>query len=188
MNVSNNKRFQETEKRIQNCVLDLIDQDPDTQLTVSAICEVLSINRSSFYIHHKSVQSVLDSILARFHKEQMDLCSSGCELSAASPLSVTMQTTVKYLVRHQSFYCYYAKYSNSAFLYGQYIQELLKLLSPSVPLLHDLSELQIAYLGEFIQGGVISMLKRWLENNREDSCQEIVDLFTSVISSLDGRL
>ncbi len=187
MNRSKNLRFQKTERRIQDCALNFLEKNPDSTLTVSAICDELSINRSSFYIHHKNIQSVLDAIQSRFHEEHLAQLRREDVISSPSPLSAALKSFIQFFADHQCFYRYYAKNNENALLIGRNTRECLDALFPAGRSHSDLSDLQISYLGEFIQAGAFAVMKRWFNSSGTDSIDDITDLFVKVVRPLEDR-
>ncbi|MCR5089112.1 MAG: TetR/AcrR family transcriptional regulator [Oscillospiraceae bacterium] len=188
MNRSNNLRFQKTEQRILDCAVHLLETEPDSVLTVSAVCEELSINRSSFYIHHRSIQSVLDAIQTRYHAEHLEQLARENVLSEESPTAAAIRLCIDFILERHSFYAYYAKYSGNHSLLGQHSLECLELLTPGIQSCFALSDSQLAYLGEFIQGGIVAVMKRSLSGSREDSAEEIGELFAAIIRPLEEQV
>ena len=51
MNQKYNRRFQDTEDRIENVFFTLLSQKPFSKITVRELCEKSGISRTSFYSH-----------------------------------------------------------------------------------------------------------------------------------------
>ncbi|MCR5089113.1 MAG: TetR/AcrR family transcriptional regulator [Oscillospiraceae bacterium] len=186
MNKANNIRFQRTERRIQDFVLGFLEENPDARLTVSDICDGLSINRSSFYIHHKDLQSVLDAVQIRLHREHMEQLKEEDVLSSPAPISAAFRLFFLHVADHYSFYRYYVKNTENPGLIGQHWREATSCLMSLKPSFFELSEVQLSYLGEFIQAGVFAVIQRWLSGSREDSIEEVTELFDIIMKPLDS--
>jgi len=61
MNVKNNKRHQETMDNINNAFVSLLQDNELSKITVSGICKVADINRSTFYEKYDDVSALADS-------------------------------------------------------------------------------------------------------------------------------
>ncbi|MCR5089096.1 MAG: TetR family transcriptional regulator C-terminal domain-containing protein [Oscillospiraceae bacterium] len=182
MNRPNNKRFQKTENRLIEHTLELIEQYPDRPLTVTAICEALSVNRTSFYLHHKSVQSVLDAVMRQVREEFL----RECQADDAS-LSAAVRRSFLFASRHQSFFRYYIRFSENPDLGRQYLWECLDTLVSSLPDRNEMTELQFSYLSEFVQSGMSSVISCWLSSDDRASLDEIVDLFTRLLRRMEAK-
>ncbi|MCR5089111.1 MAG: hypothetical protein K6C08_06335 [Oscillospiraceae bacterium] len=189
MNRSNNRRFQRTERLLQDRVLELVEADPDTGLTVDAICGDLPINRSSFYIHHRNIQSILDAILTRLfdeHIEQLHM-REGILLQDA-PVSSALLLSARFIQEHKGFFRYCSAFSENTELGNQYAQRYYALLSPSFQAGLGLTELQLSVLGEFLKAGAAAVTERWLKNSDDDSLDEITGFFMSVSEALEKQI
>ena len=62
MNVKNNQRFQETERKIKNAFLDLLGTRALDDVTVGDICAAAAVNRSTFYAHYDSAEALLEAM------------------------------------------------------------------------------------------------------------------------------
>ena len=62
MNVKNNRRFQETERKIKSAFLDLLSIHALDDITVGDICFAAAINRSTFYAHYDSADALLEAM------------------------------------------------------------------------------------------------------------------------------
>ncbi|MCR5089711.1 MAG: TetR/AcrR family transcriptional regulator C-terminal domain-containing protein [Oscillospiraceae bacterium] len=187
MNRSNNKRYQRTERMIQDRFLEILADNPENAVTVDAVCSELPINRCSFYLHHKNLQSLMDAVLGRHHEEFMNRLSIEEYASSDTPLSSAARVFIDFIIENQHFYRYYAKHSDQFLQFGQHIRDCLRVLSPSTQPFLGLSELQLSYLGEFIQAGVLTVLKRWFNSEEEEPIEEIVELFAAIIRPLEIR-
>ena len=61
MNVKNNKRHQETMDNINNAFASLLQDKRLSEITVSDICKVADINRSTFYEKYDDVSDLADA-------------------------------------------------------------------------------------------------------------------------------
>ena len=59
----NDGRFKRSEKRIQEALLRLILKKEFALINVKEICEEAKINRNTFYLHHKSKEDLVDSMI-----------------------------------------------------------------------------------------------------------------------------
>ncbi len=57
-----NRRVQYTREALRNALIDLATEKPLHSITVTDICAQADINRSTFYLHYKDIQSLLNEI------------------------------------------------------------------------------------------------------------------------------
>ena len=61
MNVKNNKRGQETQQKIEDAFVTLLQEKSLREVEVSEICELAQINRSTFSAHYDSVSALANA-------------------------------------------------------------------------------------------------------------------------------
>ena len=69
MNVKNNKRHQETMDNINNAFAFLLQNKRLSEITVSNICKVADINRSTFYEKYDDVSALADAYRKEIEKQ-----------------------------------------------------------------------------------------------------------------------
>lgn len=69
MNVKNNKRHQETMDNINNAFVSLLQGKELRELTVTNICELAGIERSTFYAHYNDVADLANACAAQIEKQ-----------------------------------------------------------------------------------------------------------------------
>lgn len=69
MNAKNNKRHQETAESINAAFLSLLQEKELLDITVTDICEIADIARSTFYAHYEDVSALANAYAARIEKQ-----------------------------------------------------------------------------------------------------------------------
>ncbi len=59
MNITNNKRYKETEVSIQEAFLTLLERKQITDISVKDICNIAHISRPSFYSHYDDINDLI---------------------------------------------------------------------------------------------------------------------------------
>ena len=72
--IKNNRRAQYTRQVIQDTVLSLLENKAINAITVTEVCKLSDINRSTFYRYYDDVYECVDSIETKF-LESFDLDS-----------------------------------------------------------------------------------------------------------------
>ena len=62
MNISNNKRYIETEARIHLAFEKLLSVKSFNEITVNSICNEAGISRPSFYAHYEDINDMMNQI------------------------------------------------------------------------------------------------------------------------------
>ena len=68
MNTPNNKRGQETVKRIDEAFVSLMQEKSLHEVEISELCELAQINRSTFYAHYDDVTALADAFVEQTEK------------------------------------------------------------------------------------------------------------------------
>ena len=68
MNTPNNKRGQETVKRIDEAFVSLMQENSLHEVEISELCELAQINRSTFYAHYDDVTALADAFVEKTEK------------------------------------------------------------------------------------------------------------------------
>ena len=68
MNTPNNKRGQETVKRIDEAFVSLMQEKSLHEVEISELCELAKINRSTFYAHYDDVTALADAFVEKTEK------------------------------------------------------------------------------------------------------------------------
>lgn len=168
MNTKNNQRFQDTEKRIQDTLLELARTTNVRQVTVRAICEKAEINRSTFYAHYVDIHDLVDKMgiqmikdIARMFEESGDV-----QIFFLSQPGLTQMIT--YVKEHQDFFDIYLNhYRNNAdqmfsLLWDDFGKPYLESLG-----LRDESKMWYHFL--FFKAGFLAVLGQWVQKDCPES-------------------
>lgn len=69
MNTVNNKRRQETVRRIEAAFLELLKEQELGKINISKLCEMAGINRGTFYANYEDVYHLAEMVLLRLENE-----------------------------------------------------------------------------------------------------------------------
>jgi len=69
MNIPNNKRKKSSMDKIEKTFLQLIQKKNINEISVSTICELSGLNRSTFYANYIDIYDLVDKIRANMENE-----------------------------------------------------------------------------------------------------------------------
>ena len=101
MNKSNNERYRETEQRLIEAFITLLEKKEISRITIRELCEICEIHRSSFYLHFQDIYALLEKIedyLAEYY---------GRLFTQDTDLSSRFLQLFSFIRDHRSFYCAY---------------------------------------------------------------------------------
>lgn len=167
MKASNNNKRKRSQERIEKIFLQLIQKKNIEDISVSTICNIANLNRSTFYSNYIDIYD-----LAKKVKEQMAKEFGDFQISHNSKHDENGYLTMfKYIKDNQIFFKTYFK---------------LESICPDVPLCYhaELAEKyydnkHIDYHIEFFRAGLNAVIKKWLNNGCKESPEEINDIITS---------
>ncbi len=77
MNTKGNQRYQDTRKRIEAVVQDLLQTKKLQEITVSEVCRLAGIHRTTFYGHFLDIYDCMEKLIREMYTEMMEHFESG---------------------------------------------------------------------------------------------------------------
>ena len=148
-------RIIKTKATIQNAAIDLLRVKPLSDITVTELCAMAGINRNTFYAHYDTPRGVVEEItkqllleldgVAKQNTQSLDICRAVC----------------RYLDHRRNIFLALAD-SNTENAYEQIAIEQARTDAKQ-----RAKDSQSQYHSEFIIGGCVFVLKRWLRYGTE---------------------
>ena len=167
MNTPNNKRKKSSIDKIEKTFLQLIQKKNINEISVSTICELSGLNRSTFYANYIDIYDLAEKVKIQMSKDFGDYQIS----QNSKPDADGYLTMFKYIKENQIFFKTYFK---------------LESICPDVPLQYhtELAEKyydnkHIDYHIEFFRAGLNAVIKKWLNNGCKETPEEINNIFIS---------
>lgn len=178
MNHQKNKHFQKTDKKIQEAVLAIINENKTP--TITEICQRAHINRTTFYLHYVDIVDLLETLQSQiFQAFTNSYQEKNIDLSLMSYSSYVL--FCQHVQENKLFYKFYFKVNTSFPLKDgyEYLWEHV-----IIPYFHQQSIDQKAIMElRFIcfQAGFTMTLKHWVDQDCQLSCQEIATILSECI-------
>lgn len=167
MNVSNNKRKKTSIEKIEKVFIQLIQKKNIEEISVSMICELADLNRSTFYSNYIDIYDLAEKVMKNMEIEfgQFQL-SNNAKQDSNGYLNM-----FRYIKDNQIFFKTYFKLeSYSKSLPTQYNIELAEKYYDNK---------YIDYHIEFFRAGLNAIIKKWLDGGCKESPEEINEIITS---------
>lgn len=165
MNTKNNKRRRESIARMENAFIHLLQTQELSKITVSDVCKLSGLNRSTFYANFTDIFDLADRI--REHLEQEVQC-----LYEEQNMQDFNRTDFRKLFHHiqgnQMFYITYFKLG-----YDRQSQMILHDLDLAQ---EHIGDTHIDYHLEFFRAGFNAVIKKWLAGGCRESPEEMVEI------------
>lgn len=167
MNIPNNKKRKKSQERIEKVFLQLIQKKKIEEISVSMICELAELNRSTFYANYIDIYDLVEKI-----KKNMEVEFAQFQLSNNSKQDYDGYLTMfKYIKDNQIFFKTYFKLDEIVPSFpNQYRVELAEKYYDNK---------YIDYHIEFFRAGLNAIIKKWLNNGCKETPEEINDIITS---------
>lgn len=189
--MSEDRRIRKTREVLKNSFFSLLSQKSVNQITVKEIVELADINRSTFYHYYSDVSNMLVCIEEDIYQQFVDLISENLKKKIERKTTSHTTTSLDFLAdigtiaKNNSAFCrcIFSDYGDIAFL--NRLNNLIELNTKE--LFNELFERNYkegAFLYSFIKGGVLGILKRWMDNDFNESPEEISIITYELIRSL----
>lgn len=171
MNTPNNKRKRESQEKIEKTFLQLIQKKEVEDITVSDICKIAKLNRSTFYANYIDIFDLIEKVRVRMINEYANLFLNDRNVGQ-NPYSYLIM--FKHIKENQIFYKTYFKLKfDITYPITYYDKELA---------MQFYNGKHIDYHCEFFKAGISAIIKKWLDNNCKESPEEMVEILTSEYS------
>lgn len=167
MNVPNNQRRKKSQEQIEKIFLQLIQKKNIDEISVSMICEIAGLNRSTFYANYIDIYDLAEQI-----KKSMEVEFAKFQLSNNAKQDPNGYLNMfKHIKDNQIFFKTYFKLEDiSMNLPTQYNIELAEKYYDNK---------YIDYHIEFFRSGLNAVIKKWLNNGCKETPEEINKIIIS---------
>ena len=167
MNIQNNQRRKKSQEQIEKIFLQLIQKKNIEEISVSMICKIANLNRSTFYANYIDIYDLAEKI-----KKNMEIEFANFQLSNNSKQdSDGYLNMFKYIKDNQIFFKTYFKLEEiSNDLPMQYHVELAEKYYDNK---------YIDYHIIFFRAGLNAVIKKWLSNGCKETPEEINNIIIS---------
>lgn len=168
MNTKNNKRKRESRAKIESVFVELLQTKEFDQITVSDICTLAEVNRSTFYANYEDIYALADVVRASLEENIAVLYH---EEIAQQVSSNNFLKLFRHIAENPLFYKTYFKlgYDNQYTIVG-YDRQLAE---------EHFGDRFISYHMEFFRSGLTAILKMWLDGGCKETPEEIDEIIRS---------
>ena len=171
MNIKDNKRKKDSNERIQKAFIELIQTKEINEITVSNICKLANLNRSTFYSNYLDIYDLANKIKTTLFQNVLDLYKKETQEKTHS---YDFLKLLKHIKENQLFYKTYFKLDFDNF-------------DPLLEQMIDYNEFKkyygntkhINYHVTFFKYGFNAVIKKWLYYGCIESPEEIRDIIIS---------
>ena len=195
MNKSESKYFN-TAVKMNDALLTILEKKPFEYITVSEICEMAAVNRSTFYLHYENTtdllaettKRIIDGFLSYFpvDTEIITRKFSDCTLDKLNYISAEyLNPYLSYIREHKTIFSTALVHSNT-FGFENIFQRMFdNIFDPILERFHyptgDRKYVMLFYLN-----GINAIVREWLKNDCDKSIAEISRIVSVCIYGFKG--
>jgi len=186
MNTKNNQRFNETDLKIQEVMLILMEKHDFEKITVRAVCEKAKINRSTFYAHYLDIYDLMDKMEFEMGKKLqegykgLEIDFEMGDLFSAEYLTIFLD----FINRNQQFYKVCLR-NRKIFPIKRGFDSMWNLIfKPRCEKAGITSEDEMMYYLVYREGGTNIVLRRWLESGCKESSEKIAIILSNCMPEI----
>lgn len=185
MNHRNNRRSEATKNKIKQTLIDMLHEQDISKITVQALCEKASINRSTFYNHYESPTSVLSNIEIDFAEGLKNhLLDDDFSNSNPQNLVPMLTKTLEYIQINQNI-CFLLRTPRlRPFFRRNVFRNIFNASLMKHPVFDKYEGDSLPYAQTFILYGCGHVIDLWLNGECKESPYEIATLLAGFISKL----
>jgi len=164
MNVKNNRRRRESIAKIECAFMELLQEKELSEVTVSELCKVTGLNRSTFYANFLDVYDLADHLRGKLESEFSELFPAmGAETEVSGALLM-----FRHIAENQLFYKTYFKLG--------YDESHQVMIYDTVRAERDFGGEHIRYHIEFFRNGLNAVIKLWLAGGCKETPEEMEEI------------
>ena len=189
MNRSESKYFN-TAVRMDEALIELLETQEFSYISVKSICEKAGVNRSTFYLHYEntsdlwaeSLQYILDSFTSCFQTD----AKSTIEKIQDAPIDKLHFLTEDYLVPYQEYIkknrrIYQAAFENKAYETDKKYSGLYTYILEPILGRFGFVEKDRKYVSAFYIRGITGIVNEWVEDGCKEAVSEMASLIIKVV-------
>lgn len=168
MNTPNNKRKKESIERIEKVFISLLQTNELNEISVSDICKLAGLNRTTFYANYTDIYGLADSIRDKLEHNLSDLYRNEITRGFNSNDYLKLFCHIK---DNQIFYKTYFKLG---------YDDSYKIITYDINLARQHFDNRfIEYHMEFFKSGITKIIKLWLQNGCKESPEDMYEIIKS---------
>ena len=171
------QRVRLTQHLLKNALVQLMQEQHISKISIRAICEFAGINRSTFYVHYTDQYDLLKKV----EQEVLDNLSkylSSQALDENHPISVQVLTRVLDYAKKNAELFKALLSENCDFTFQKNLIELAQIISSQQNQSFDARTQE--YIKLFGFTGIISILQKWLHDGTNESPAQMAEFVTQI--------
>ncbi|MDL2293364.1 TetR/AcrR family transcriptional regulator [Ruminococcaceae bacterium OttesenSCG-928-D13] len=177
------RRVRITKQAIRESLVELMGRQPISKISVKMICEAADINRSTFYAHYKDQYALLHAVQGEVIGEVKAQIFSARFFGASGGAMDVLVRILEYGCENAALVKVLLSENGDASFQSELMQLAHEKFLAELEGERSLPPRTLQYLNEFAVGGLLSIMRRWLETDCADEPEMIADLMMKLLVS-----
>lgn len=168
MNTPNNKRRRESCQKIEKAFMELLQSKELSEITVSQLCKITGLNRSTFYANYMDIYDLADKLRKALEDNFEQMYSAETEQGFNSNDYLRL---FRHIYENRLFYRTYLKLG--------YAHEYRIFTYDTALAREHFGGRFIEYHCEFFRAGITKIIEMWLEGGCKESPEDMEEIIKS---------
>lgn len=182
---NDNRSVKYTKRRLHQSLIQLMDENPITQIQVKELTELANVNRGTFYFHYKDIYDMLEQMEEEFFSNFEALFSEQPGNEYSTQLTENYLHSIFMFVYDNRDFCRILLGPNGDMAFVEKMKRFVydKCCGYWILLNPRLEKSKSDSFNAFIVNGCIGIMTEWLRGNAKETPEEIADTAAAVVSS-----
>ena len=192
MNKSESKYFN-TALRMDEALVELLNQKPFEFITVKEICAQAGVNRSTFYLHYETIGDLLAETVDTANRDFLAYFAQSSEgfveMIASRPLNELMLVTPEFLTPYLRFVAEHKPVFHAAFIHPAAMRSEDKFRSLYQYIFDPILERfsvppeKRKYMVQFYLQGIMAIIQAWVIGDCREEIPEIAEIIADCVTA-----
>lgn len=176
------KRIKRTKKLLRDGLTELMAEKPIKEITVKELSEKVDINRGTFYLHHRDVYELLESIEQELMDELLDVFSKhSTEDLSGKPFPLLKDIFT--ILKNNADISTVLLGPNGDISFIVRIKEIIRsrCLHEWMTFYQNSDPIRYQFFYSFVVEGCIGLFKTWLEGGMKETTEEMAEMAENII-------
>lgn len=178
MKEKTDRRVMYTKMMLKDALIELMQTQHISSISVKSLCEMADINRSTFYAHFNDPHDLLRNIGQEVLTNMKKYLESQ-EILVSRPISAQVLTRILEYAKENAALFKVLLSENSDFAFHKEIMQLSQIFTSQLS--HSFDKRTQVYLQVFGVTGCISVLHKWLQDGTVESPSEMTELIMQIL-------
>ena len=173
------RRVKYTKMQLEKAMVALLQDNHISKISVTTLCEMADINRSTFYTHYKDQYDLLEQMSRNAFNninQYLDMFGDEDETSVSE---TNLKMILEYLKSNSELFKAFLS-ENCDIVFQKDLMGLIQV----IPIFFnaEMSERTREYITRFMLSGCVSILRQWLLEDMPETTQEITEIILQLVN------